>query len=184
MAAGSNAAVGRTLLPDLRHSYSGYVAWRGTVPECEVSDTTRKLLDKRLTFSRYVEATSSGKTPTWKLRLTFLFAMPCLGRRANFTHAHTFSTSSNIPIRSPGVTDRVRRVMIDIKGHPHRNALPIGKTRLNVVGQNANPCPLRPLAAILELVNKTTQPFISTVRTAQCLERRSSAEDCPWSGRR
>jgi 2,6-dihydroxypyridine 3-monooxygenase len=45
-----------TLLPDAHPQYSGYVAWRGVVPETELSDATRAALDDALTY--YVYANS------------------------------------------------------------------------------------------------------------------------------
>ena len=38
------------LLPDVRPSYSGYVAWRGTLPEQALPDATRRLLGDALTY--------------------------------------------------------------------------------------------------------------------------------------
>ena len=47
VADGANSIIRQTLLPDLKHRYSGYVAWRGTVPEKNVSEETVRLFDKR-----------------------------------------------------------------------------------------------------------------------------------------
>ena len=47
VANGSNSTIRNQLLPQLKNTYSGYVAWRGLVPEKDVSESTRKLLDKR-----------------------------------------------------------------------------------------------------------------------------------------
>ena len=47
VAEGANSTIRQRLLPNVRHQYSGYVAWRGTVPEEEVSEETRKLFDTR-----------------------------------------------------------------------------------------------------------------------------------------
>jgi 2,6-dihydroxypyridine 3-monooxygenase len=44
------------LLPDVRPLYSGYVAWRGVVPETELSAQTRSVLDDAITY--YVYANS------------------------------------------------------------------------------------------------------------------------------
>jgi 2,6-dihydroxypyridine 3-monooxygenase len=41
----------RRLLPDLRPRYSGYVGWRGTVPETGVSEETSALLDDALSYT-------------------------------------------------------------------------------------------------------------------------------------
>ena len=44
---GSKSVVRRCLVPNPPHVYSGYVAWRGTVAEQDVSEETRKIFDKR-----------------------------------------------------------------------------------------------------------------------------------------
>jgi 2,6-dihydroxypyridine 3-monooxygenase len=44
------------LLPDAHPQYSGYVAWRGVVPETELSEATRSALDDAITY--YVYANS------------------------------------------------------------------------------------------------------------------------------
>lgn len=44
------------LLPEVRAEYSGYVAWRGVIPETELSEATRAVLDDAITY--YVYANS------------------------------------------------------------------------------------------------------------------------------
>ena len=39
------------LLPDVGHHYSGYVAWRGTVREAELSDATRDAIKDAITYA-------------------------------------------------------------------------------------------------------------------------------------
>lgn len=39
------------LLPDVGHHYSGYVAWRGTVREAELSGATRKAIEDAITYA-------------------------------------------------------------------------------------------------------------------------------------
>lgn len=46
-ASGAFSSVRSTLIPGLKHSYAGYVAWRGTVPETVVSEATRSLFSDR-----------------------------------------------------------------------------------------------------------------------------------------
>ena len=43
---GANSIVRECLIPKPPKVYSGYVAWRGTVPEHEVSEATRRIFDK------------------------------------------------------------------------------------------------------------------------------------------
>lgn len=45
VADGSNSKIRESLLPDLKPSYSGYIAWRGTVPEKDVGQGTADLFD-------------------------------------------------------------------------------------------------------------------------------------------
>lgn len=45
-----------TLLPDVRPQYSGYVAWRGVVPETQLSDATRAALDDAITYHVYANS--------------------------------------------------------------------------------------------------------------------------------
>ncbi|MFI5798695.1 FAD-dependent monooxygenase [Streptomyces sp. NPDC051677] len=48
---GISSTARKRLFPDLQRTYSGYVGWRGTVPEGEVSEETRRLLGEALTYS-------------------------------------------------------------------------------------------------------------------------------------
>ena len=47
---GVGSAARARLLPEVRPSYAGYVAWRGTVPEHDLSPGTRKVLGDALTY--------------------------------------------------------------------------------------------------------------------------------------
>lgn len=46
VADGANSTIRKLIESNTRLRYSGYVAWRGTVPEAEVSDETRRFFDK------------------------------------------------------------------------------------------------------------------------------------------
>ncbi|MFE5406480.1 FAD-dependent monooxygenase [Streptomyces sp. NPDC056580] len=48
---GITSTARKRLFPDLQREYSGYVGWRGTVPEGAVSQETRRLLGQALTYS-------------------------------------------------------------------------------------------------------------------------------------
>jgi 2,6-dihydroxypyridine 3-monooxygenase len=47
---GVGSTARRLLLPDARVAYSGYVAWRGMVPEAELTAATRAALDDAITY--------------------------------------------------------------------------------------------------------------------------------------
>lgn len=53
--------------------------------------------------------------------------------------------------------------MTDVDGHRHRNALPIGKMRLEPWAKQNMHAGEVLTPPFLELVNKTTEPFMSTV---------------------
>ena len=50
VADGSNSHIRSLLQPYLQHTYVGYVAWRGTVPEANVARLTRNLLENKNTL--------------------------------------------------------------------------------------------------------------------------------------
>lgn len=48
---GSNSAIRQLMLPQLQKPYAGYLTWRGTIAEEDVSDETKKLFDEKVTLS-------------------------------------------------------------------------------------------------------------------------------------
>lgn len=50
VADGAGSIIRRRLLPATDRRYSGYIAWRGTVTEADVTDKTRKAFGTRLTY--------------------------------------------------------------------------------------------------------------------------------------
>ena len=64
VADGANSTIRQKLLPSLKHKYSGYVAWRGTVPEKDVSEDTVKLVEKRFTVYPMKQEHILGYKPT------------------------------------------------------------------------------------------------------------------------
>jgi 2-polyprenyl-6-methoxyphenol hydroxylase-like FAD-dependent oxidoreductase len=53
LANGANSALHSALLPPVERAYAGYVAFRGTVPESEVSDESKKTFEQGLTYYSY-----------------------------------------------------------------------------------------------------------------------------------
>lgn len=48
---GSNSSIRQLVLPQLEKPYAGYFTWRGTIPERDVSDETKKIFDGKVTVS-------------------------------------------------------------------------------------------------------------------------------------
>lgn len=53
LADGANSQLRSKYFPDVKREYAGYVAFRGTVLESEVSDESKKTFDPRLTYFSY-----------------------------------------------------------------------------------------------------------------------------------
>jgi 2-polyprenyl-6-methoxyphenol hydroxylase-like FAD-dependent oxidoreductase len=50
---GASSTIRQIMMPELQRNYSGYFAWRGYVPENEISEETRQLFDPKLSFFTY-----------------------------------------------------------------------------------------------------------------------------------
>lgn len=53
LADGANSSLRAKYFPDVKREYAGYVAFRGTVLESEVSEETKKIFDPSLTYFSY-----------------------------------------------------------------------------------------------------------------------------------
>lgn len=53
---GVNSIFRRSLLPDSQRRYAGYVAWRGMIPEAELSAETRESLGDAITYAFYANS--------------------------------------------------------------------------------------------------------------------------------
>lgn len=47
---GASSSIRKIVAPYVQRQYSGYVAWRGTVIEKEISDESRKVFGQKMTF--------------------------------------------------------------------------------------------------------------------------------------
>lgn len=53
IADGANSKLRTALFPSVKRIYAGYVAFRGTVPESEVSEEAQKIFDPKITYYMY-----------------------------------------------------------------------------------------------------------------------------------
>ncbi|KAL8819681.1 MAG: hypothetical protein Q9191_007681 [Dirinaria sp. TL-2023a] len=148
VADGSASPMRGLFQPQLQHTYAGYVAWRGTVVESSVSETTRTTFKNKTT----VHAADGGYVA--------LYAIP--GENGSLEEGKrllNYVWYTNIAGDSPAVQE----AMTDSTGRKHHHTLPIGKMQSNVWEKQvllARRILPRPFA---ELVEKTTQPFISLI---------------------
>ncbi|PQE31907.1 hypothetical protein CJF32_00008825 [Rutstroemia sp. NJR-2017a WRK4] len=153
---GASSTIRQKLQPDLQQKYVGYVAWRGTSPETEISEETKAVfacktsfftqkhgyivLNLMVRFSRYTMPGEDGNTSEGHRQLNWIWYQVC-------------------PEDSQEYVD----IMTDINGHRHRTTLPPGKIDPQN-WENQKALALRTLPKpFAEMVQKTRKPFISAI---------------------
>ncbi|KAI0809955.1 FAD/NAD(P)-binding domain-containing protein [Xylaria sp. FL0064] len=145
---GPNSFVRAKYLPNIRRQYVGYIAWRGTVPEREVSKLTRAAFMENVTVYMmsgehcivYAIPGSKGTCHPGDRLLNFLW----------YTNER--------------VTD-LEHIMADaLDDHVHHNIVPAGHVREEVWNMRLRDAIDKPLPApLLEIVTKIKNPFIQVI---------------------
>ncbi|PQE04665.1 Monooxygenase FAD-binding protein [Rutstroemia sp. NJR-2017a BBW] len=149
LADGANSSVRTKLFPEVERKYVGYVAFRGTVPEAEVSEEAKKIFDPNLTYFAWdggyiIPGTNGSLEPGH--------------RRYNWVWYHP------LPASSPAFTE----IMTDSSGTLHRNTLPVGGMNPSAWSTYVALSSRVMCAPFAEVVRKTTQPFITAINDAAC----------------
>ena len=137
----------RRLLPDVVPQYSGYVGWRGTVPEAELTPRTHALLDEALTY-----ATAP---------CTHIVVYPIPGRDGGL--AAGTRDVNYVWYRNVAEGPELDELLTDKRGFPSPVSVHPGLVQDRYVDElRAAARELLPPAAA-ELVTRTEQPFIQPV---------------------
>ncbi|KAI1778650.1 hypothetical protein F4818DRAFT_456408 [Hypoxylon cercidicola] len=157
---GPGSFVRAKYIPAVQRRYEGYVAWRGTVPECEVSPSTLQAFGQGVTLhlSRqqhcvlYLIPGPNGSLHPGERLLNFLWY-------TNEGHAS------------------LDEIMVDaIDGHRHRYTVPAGRVRPEVWSQRVERAKRLGLPpAWLEVIAIIRQPFVQVI--SQCHSPRATFED-------
>ncbi|KAB8527820.1 hypothetical protein FH972_025471 [Carpinus fangiana] len=148
---GPSSTIRTILAPSTRRTYAGYVAWRGTVPEADLSPSATKALVEKFTFFHstnlqmlvYVIPGPNGKlTPGSRL--------------VNWVWYRNYTESS------PEHKD----VLTDLNGHTHRTTLPVGGVQSRLWESQKEYATQRLPPQFAELVHKTQQPFVQAITDA------------------
>ena len=144
---GSGSVVRKIFLPSAQRRFAGYVAWRGMVPEGELTDATQTLFAENLTYFQqpggghalaYVIPGPAGNLEPGQRTLNYLW--------------YTNHTPAEID-----------ELMTDADGRPHRITLPAGRMRPEVWNtQRQRAAEVLP-APYAEVVQKTVQPFVQNI---------------------
>ena len=135
------------LMPHATRRYSGYVAWRGMVPESEVSPATASALGDAITY--YVYANSH----------ILVYPIPGAdgsmipgGRLLNFVWYRNYLDGSDL-----------QDVLLDVTGTQRDISLPPGAARADHVAEVRSTAAARLPPVIAEIVQLAREPFLQVV---------------------
>lgn len=145
---GVHSTVRRLLGVPARKQYSGYIGWRGTVPERLISQETVEYFSNRLNFSlmrgtysiSYIIPTETGRVKPGERLINWVWYF-------------------KVPENSPEMAN----FFTDVNGREHSSTLPQGLIRPDLWAQQKKlylPLMTKHLA---EIVDKTPLPFLSKV---------------------
>ncbi|KAH7333328.1 hypothetical protein BKA65DRAFT_432927 [Rhexocercosporidium sp. MPI-PUGE-AT-0058] len=152
LADGANSTLRSQIFPEVERVYAGYVAFRGTVLEADLSEETKNTFLKLTYFC-------------FKDNYILLYIIPGADgslevghRRYNWVWYHPIAANS------PDFTE----MMTDTSGNVHRNTLPAGSMNLNAWAKYKSMASSDMCAAFAEVVDKTTQPFVTAISDLAC----------------
>lgn len=145
---GPSSTIRKLMEPDVERTYAGYVAWRGTVPEDEVSEEARRTFVEKFTFFHaqglqilaYVIPGKNGSLKPGE-------------RLINWVWYCNYDEGSS----------EFEELMTDTDGHKHHYTLPAGKMRPAVLEKQKHHASAVLPPRFAELVRKTTHPFIQAI---------------------
>ncbi|KAI0145935.1 hypothetical protein F4776DRAFT_660810 [Hypoxylon sp. NC0597] len=145
---GPDSFVRSKYLPDTKRQYVGYIAWRGTVPEADVSAETRDVFKRSVTLQLmhlqhcivYTIPGPNGSLEPGERLLNFLW----------------YTNESEKALED---------IMIDgVDGHRHHNIVPAGHVRPDIWAARLHEARRIPLAGpFLEIMTKIRSPFIQVI---------------------
>jgi 2-polyprenyl-6-methoxyphenol hydroxylase-like FAD-dependent oxidoreductase len=139
--------------PEVQRTYAGYVALRGTIPEEEVSLSTREAFSERFTFFHtrgiqilaYLIPGINGTLEPGK-------------RLINFVYYTNFPSKS---LDEP--SEDLRELMTDVDGQWHRITMPPGKTNPKAWEKQREIAKQRLPPQFAEIVRGTKKPFVQCI---------------------
>ena len=144
---GITATGGRRLFPELEREYSGYVGWRGTVREDQVTRETYDLLTDSLTYSlgdhthavMYTIPGMDGELEEGKRLLNYVWYR-------------------NVP-----AGPELQELTTDVRGFEAPVSIPPGAVQQRYVDEMQAAAPAQLAPAIAEVIQRTEQPYLQVV---------------------
>jgi 2-polyprenyl-6-methoxyphenol hydroxylase-like FAD-dependent oxidoreductase len=154
---GPNSTTRQRLDPRVQHQYVGYVAFRGTVPESQISQATKDVFRTNVT---YFESKGSH---------ILLYNIPGVdGDLTPNQRMYNYVWYRNYPAKSPEYMD----LMTDKSGHIHRNTVPMGELRPEIWAKQLQIAEETFPEPFIEIVKATKSPFVQAIN--ECTSSRAS----------
>lgn len=144
---GAQSPTRRRLLPDVKSSYAGYVAWRGTLDESDAPPDLVRFFDDTFTFSA---ARAGGHM--------LVYLIP--GERADPTPGHR---RLNWVWYVTADDEELAGLLIDRDGQPHHASLPHGGAPEATVAKLLDRARREVHPKLAALVAATSDPFLQTI---------------------
>ena len=145
---GGSSTIRRLLLPDVKRKYVGYVAWRGTVPETQLSEEAKDVFVEKFPFYHSTGVQLLG------------YLIP--GQNGSIEPGHRLLNWIWYSNYEDG-GDSLEELMTDVNGRRHAITLPVGTMNPDVWSkQKALASDVLP-PQYAEVVRKTEQPFIQAI---------------------
>ena len=135
------------LLPDARPEYSGYVAWRGVVPEKHLGKTTRVALDDAITYFVYANS--------------HILVYPIPGRDGSVVAGERLINL--VWYRNYLAGDDLADLLLDANGMPRVVSVPPGLLRAQHVAEARSVASARLPTPIAEVVHAVDELFVQVV---------------------
>jgi len=145
---GPSSTIRKILLPEVKRTYAGYVAWRGTIPEDEASAAAKEAFVEKFAFYHaegiqilsYTIPGENGALEPGKRLVNWV----CY-------------------INYPEDSKEYAELMTDSHGKRHHNTLPIGEMRKEIWEHQQDYAKKVLPPQFVEIVTKTEQPFIQAI---------------------
>lgn len=145
---GASSAIRSTLLPSIKRSYTGYVGFRGTIPETSLSASAADVFSEKFAFFH-----ASG---------TQILAYLIPGENGTLTPGKRLMNWVWYCNYADG-SDELDELMTDTQGRRHAITLPVNGMRESIWSKQKSFAMKVLPPQFAEIVTKTTQPFVQAI---------------------
>jgi 2,6-dihydroxypyridine 3-monooxygenase len=144
---GVGSTIRHVLLPQVEPRYAGYVAWRGTVPELELSPAAFQALDGAITYQKFPDS--------------HILVYPIPGRDGSVEHGRRLMNF--VWYRNVAAGEELSKLLTDRGGELRASSLPPGAVRDEYVEEIREVARSLMAPSISEVVLRTEQPFVQVI---------------------